>query len=137
MTENYYLDTSIWLDIYEKRGENGEEAIELVKWIIKRKSLIFFSDFTIKEFKGLGFFATEIVDILSAIKPDYLRKAHVFKEQLELARKLASKRNIPLIDTIHAVIARDNQLCLISRDQHFNRLRDITKVKSPKEILGE
>ena len=36
----YYLDTSIWLDFFEKRGKNGEAAFKLIRKIIKEESKI-------------------------------------------------------------------------------------------------
>ena len=35
MQEDFYIDTSIWVDFYEKRGENGESALKLILKIIE------------------------------------------------------------------------------------------------------
>ena len=54
MIEVFYLDTSIWLDFYEKRGENGEIALKLIKEIVKEGKMILYSDFIVKELNNLG-----------------------------------------------------------------------------------
>ena len=134
MKLRYYFDTSIWIDLYQKRGENGERAKQLVKKIILEEDTITYSDFTIVELKRLGFYNNEINDILGIAK-DNLERIHIFKGQIEEARKLARERNVPHKDALYAVLARDNQLQLISNDVHFNKLKDITKVRRPEGVI--
>jgi predicted nucleic acid-binding protein len=55
MIDEYYFDTSIWLDFYEKRGKNGEVALELINKIIRGEKVIFYSDIVVRELKRLGF----------------------------------------------------------------------------------
>lgn len=46
--ENYfYFDTSIWIDIYDKRGYNGEVAKQLMQKIIHENSFVLYSDMNI------------------------------------------------------------------------------------------
>lgn len=134
MKQKYYFDTSIWIDLYLERGENGEIAKKLVRKIILDEDIIAYSDFTLIELKQLGFSKHEIDDIL-AIARDNLERVHIYKEQTKEARKLARERNIPLKDALYAVLARDNQLQLISNDEHFNKLKDITKTKRPEGVI--
>ena len=47
MTDRFYLDTSVWLDFYLKRGKNGEIAKKLIK-IIK----IYFLEVSFKTIKN-------------------------------------------------------------------------------------
>lgn len=45
MVENtYYFDTSIWIDIYDKRGYNGEVAKKLMEKIILQDDFVLYSD---------------------------------------------------------------------------------------------
>jgi len=53
MTEDFYFDTSIWLDFHEKRGRNGEYSFKLILKIINEDFKIAYSDLNIKEFKYL------------------------------------------------------------------------------------
>ena len=36
---------------------------------------------------------------------------------------------------IHAILARDNESQLVSRDKDFDRLKDITRAKFPEDLL--
>ena len=135
MQEDFYLDTSIWLDFYEKRGKNGESALKLILKIINEDIKAAYSDLHIKEFKNLGYTRNEIDVILRISKPDNIKHIHIYREQLEEARKLARQRNVPNKDVLHAILARDNNLQLISRDHHFEKLKDIANAKLPEDFI--
>lgn len=86
--------------------------------------------------KGIGLSKTEINSLLSMIKPDHIKKVSVTKVQFEEAHRLAKQRNIPLGDSIHAIIARDNDAQMVSRDEKdFRKIKDITEYKEPKDLL--
>jgi predicted nucleic acid-binding protein len=73
--------------------------------------------------------------MMRIVKPDNIRKVHLYRRQVEEARKLALQRGIPLGDALHAFLARDNDAQLISRDVDFDKLRNITIVKRPEEVI--
>ncbi len=129
----FYLDTSIWLDFFEKRGLNGELALKLIAKIIKEDLIIGYSDLNIKELRNLGYSQDEINEIFSMVKKS-LRRIYVYKEDKEEAKKIASQKNISRGDALHAILARNNEFQLVSRDIHFEKLRDITIAKKPEEI---
>ncbi len=129
----YYLDTSIWLDYYEKRGKNGEIAISLINKIIKEASIVVYSDIHIKEFKSLGYSIGEIQIMLRIIKLKKL--VHMNKKQYLESKNLTNYFDMPLNDALHSLIARDNEAILISRDKHFLMLRFIIDIKTPEEII--
>ena len=135
MQEDFYFDTSIWLDFHEKRGENGEAAFKLIIKIIDDNLKIAYSDLNVKEFKNLGYTKNEIDVILRIAKPKNIKHIHIYSEQLEEARKLARQRNVPNKDALYAILARDNNLQLISRDKHFERLKDVTRAKLPEDFI--
>lgn len=135
MAEKYYLDTSVWIDFHEKRGKNGEAALKLLTKIIEQDNILVYSDMTVKEFKQIGYSQNEINSILKIAKPDHIKRIHINKEQREEAKKLASQRNIPKADALHAILARDNELQLIARDPHFKKLKDITNSKIPEDFI--
>jgi len=136
MNKRYYFDTSIWLDYSEKRGKNGKIALHLIKRIIEQGDIIIFSDMIVRELRQFGYSQQAIDELFSIAKPDHLRRIHVFEQEIEEAKKLAMQRNIPKIDAVHAVLARDNELQLISRDRHFDKLKDITKTKYPEDAFS-
>lgn len=135
MTEKYYFDTSIWMDHYLERGDNGKFALRLILKIIAEDSIIIFSNFVEKELKSIGISKTEIHAFLQIVKPEHIKIVHVTKEQFEEARKIAKQRSVPLGDVIHAVVARDHQAQLVSRDWDFEKLKDITKSKKPEDLI--
>tara|TARA_Y100000310_G_scaffold190615_1_gene190614 strand:- start:18243 stop:18644 length:402 start_codon:yes stop_codon:yes gene_type:complete len=131
----YYFDTSIWIDIYLKRGYNGEMAIRLMEKIIENDDIIIFSDVVLFELKKIGFSKYEIDQILSCAKPDHIKRIYSKASQLKAASRIAKKRSIPLRDAAHAILARDYYAQLVSLDWDFNKLKDITKIKKPEELL--
>ena len=132
---SYYFDTSIWLDYYLKRGENGEAARKLILKIVKEGDRIIYSDFTITELKKTGFFESEINEMLRFAKPSNIRRIHLTKIQIDEAVKLAKQRDIPYGDALHAILARDHEVQLVARDLDFQKLKDITKSKLPEELI--
>jgi predicted nucleic acid-binding protein len=135
MVDEFYFDTSIWLDFYEKRGKNGENAFNLIQKIIKNDLKIAYSVLNVKEFKNLGYNQESINAIFSIAKPDNIKPIHVYREQLEEARKISRQRKIPNKDALHAILARDNNLQLIAIDKHYEQLKDITEAKKPKDFI--
>jgi len=123
------------MDHYLERGKNGESALKLILKIIADDSIIIFSNFVEKELKNLGLSKTEITSFLQIVKPDHIKIAQVTKEEFEEARKLAKQRSIPSGDAIHAVVARDSQAQLVSRDWDFEKLKDISRAKKPEELI--
>ena len=65
----------------------------------------------------------------------YIRKVHIYLEQIDAACKLMQQRSIPKGDALHAILARDNNALLISRDKDFQKLKDIVKVYAPEEVI--
>lgn len=135
MEKDFYYDTSVWLDLHEKRGKNGEFALKLILKIIEKDLKIAYSDLNIKEFKSLGYIKDNINSIMNIAKPENIKHIHINRNQIEEAIKLSRKRNVPKKDALHAVIARDNDLQLIATDPHFEKLKDISFAKRPEEFI--
>lgn len=133
--QRYYFDTSIWIDIYEKRGYHGEVAKKLLEKIILEDNLVIFSNYVEKELEDVGISETEIQNFLHVLKPDNIKKVQLTKEQGNEARRLVRQRHIPFGDAVHAVISRDTETQLVSRDWDFEKLRDITRSKKPEELI--
>lgn len=135
MTDRYYFDTSIWIDIYEKRGYHGEAAKKLMEKIIIKDYIVLYSDVVIAELKKLGFFEHEINAVLRIAKPDHIRRVHVSRNQILQAKKLAKQRFIPWRDALHALIAQTHDAQLVTRDYDFEKLKDIRRAKKPEDLL--
>ncbi len=131
----YNLDTSIWLDFGMKRGKNGESALKLIIKIIKENSVIIYSNIHIKELRDFGYSMDEINSLFHVVKPNNLRYVNTSKEQKDEAKQLAYKKKIPKADALHAILARDNDAILISRDLHFKDIKYVIETKKPEEII--
>ena len=83
------LDTSIWIDIYDKRDHNGEVAKKLLEMIIIEDDSVLYSDIVVAELKKLGFSDYEVHEILTI--PNKVKRANVTKNQFEEAKNLAKK----------------------------------------------
>ncbi len=137
MPQKYYVDTSIWIDLYEDRkGYNleplGDFALKLFYLIRIKNNILIITDLLIEELEI--YYSME--EIRGMIKPfeDILEKILVTKEQRNEAKRIAQKRNLPPGDVLHAIVARDYKLVLITRDKHFKQLADISKHYKPEEI---
>jgi predicted nucleic acid-binding protein len=130
----FYLDTSIWLDFLEDRGNNGDAAYKLLKFIINRNYKIIFSEAIKDELLEYGLSMDNIRSFLSVFKRNVIC-LYVNKKQFRKAKDISNKRNIPVFDALHAIIARDNSAVMITRDRHFDKLLDIVRYKKPEEII--
>jgi len=57
------------------------------------------------------------------------------EKEIGKAKDLAQKEGIPKRDALHALIARDNGITLITLDNHFKKLIDIASPHNPKEFI--
>jgi predicted nucleic acid-binding protein len=134
----YYLDSCIWRDFLENRADNyrplGDWALALIKKIIAEEGTFVISEIVIKELRS-RFTRNQLNPIYAAIPNALILNTTHTTIQLIYARKLQLQRNIPLPDALHAVIARDCDAILITRDRHFVELQDIVEIKKPEDLL--
>ena len=140
MTTKYFLDTCIWRDFYEDRfGKTGRPlgkyASNLFMKILKNKDKIVFSETLFWEMKK-DYSEREINEMLNFLDLcKVLTKINIKKEEFQEAKKLSNNINIPLVDCINAIQARNHKAIMISQDMHFLKdLNDITNTKKPEEI---
>lgn len=138
MTEVYYLDSCIWRDYFENRSDKfrplGEWAFFLIKKIIKESSLIIYSDLVEEELQTT-YSEKEVEGIFSVVPKQVLIKVETSKEQLREAIQLAKKLEIPVKDVLHAIIARNNNAILVTRDKHFYEIENGLIIKKPEELI--
>lgn len=135
----YYLDSCIWRDYWEDRRDNmrplGEFAFLLLKKIAKEGSQVIISDILLNELKTrysdytLGLMFELISDEETMIDIKYTEK------QFDEAKLISRTKNIPLYDALHAILARDNDAILVSRDKHFFEILDLVEIKKPEDLL--
>ena len=138
MEEEYIIDTSIWVDLYEDRkGYNNEPlgnyAFKLLVKIKAKESAIVLTDFLIRELETIY----SVAEINGMFKPfeNIIKKIVSTEKQREEAKKIAKERDVPAGDALHVIIARDNNFILVTRDRHFRELEDISKHYKPEELI--
>ncbi len=139
MKEKYYVDTSIWMDLVEDRkGYNNEPlgsyALKLFAMIKAKKHKMVVSDLLVRELESK--YSMEEINGMMLPFQKIMEKVFVTTEQRDEAKKIAKERNLPPGDVLHAIIARDNNYIMITRDKHFRDLLDITKHSKPEEIIS-
>ena len=131
----FYFDTSIWMDIYDKRGVHGDVAKKLLEKIIHEDFFVVYSDVIFTELKRLNYSDFEINQMLSIAKPNHIKRIQSTKEQIEEAVRLAWQRDVPFRDALHALICRDHDLQLVSRDWDFEKLKDVARAMKPEDLV--
>jgi predicted nucleic acid-binding protein len=133
----YYLDTSIWLDYYENRTDRfrplGEWALALLSLIRERKDTILVSDVILQEL-GTYYSELQIIEIFKSYT-HLIENIKPTDNQLKFSKTISSIRKIPTGDVLHAVLSKDQNAILISRDNHFMLLTDINKAHKPEELI--
>lgn len=136
--EKYYFDTSIWLDFFENRDEpnlpKGKLASQLLYKILKKDAIVLYSDLNIRELVRASYSSYSLEELFEPLKHILTFVESTDKEQ-RLAIDLASKRNVPKQDALHALIARDNKAILVTLDNHFQKMLDIIKPKRPIDLI--
>jgi predicted nucleic acid-binding protein len=138
MTNRYYTDTSIWIDLYEDRkGFNneklGDHALDLFYFIIDKNHKLIISDILIEE---LGrYYSVAEINGMMKIYESLIEKVSVSEKQHKEADKIVKEKKLPLGDVLHALLARDHKLILVTRDKHFKELKYISKQYKPEELI--
>lgn len=133
----YIIDTSIWIDLYEDRvGFNGEPlgdyAWRLFAAINERKDNIIVSDILMQEL--IVRYSVEEINGMTRPFESVLKCVSSNKDQQAEAELFAKSRNLPKGDALHAILARDCSAILVTRDNHFRLLRDISEPYKPEEL---
>ncbi|MCX6799466.1 MAG: PIN domain-containing protein [Candidatus Diapherotrites archaeon] len=133
-----YVDTSVWRDYFEERGDRikplGEFGFQFLKKCRQNKDTIIVSDIIISELEG-GLPKESVQIIISEFSDLIIRVNHTEKQFREAAKMAREPRhNIPLADALHAIIARDEGAVLVTRDGHFREIGFI-EVCAPEELL--
>ncbi|MCX6695507.1 MAG: PIN domain-containing protein [Candidatus Altiarchaeota archaeon] len=135
----YYVDTNIWIDFWEDRSDGlrplGEFAFQFFNSVMEHKDTVCYSNLVVNELKKK--FSEELIEkqlFRPLRKAGVLEEVGVSREQMSEARKIASKKNVPVGDALHAILSRDNNAVLVSRDAHCDMLQDIVEVHKPEEV---
>ena len=137
MQKRYYLDTCIWRDYFENRSDKyrplGEWAFKLLKLATEQRINIVYSKIVINELYQ-KYTNQEISNIFEIIEP-LLIKVKITPENLKEMKLISKRRSLPKHDVLHAILARNSNALLITRDKHFEQLSDICIFKKPEELI--
>jgi predicted nucleic acid-binding protein len=114
----YYLDTCIWIDFLNERDEY---VVDIVFRLITSHQIIV-SKVVLEELERF-IPDTQILNLKNVVLVEIVATQKIF------AYNLSKKYDIPLADAVHAVVARDNDAILITRDKHFLKLKNIGTIK--------
>jgi len=134
----FYIDTNIWVDWFEDRkgfheellGEYAEKLFTIIReqrHIIIVTNLILFeleSDFSMDEINGM----------MRSFK-EQIQHVQIGKDINNRAKVISNERNIPKGDVIHALVAKEQNALLITRDMHYYKLLDIINFYRPEELI--
>ena len=139
MAQKFYLDSAIWRDYSENRSDRfrplGEWALTLINNALENEDFILYSDMVIKELK-VKYSDEEINNILEIVsKRNLLVKVDISESQAKEAAILCGQREVAFGDALHAILARDNNAIMVTRDKHFLELTDIAEVKKPEDLI--
>ena len=126
----YYLDTCIWMDYYEDRDES---AYILLCKLLASNSRIIVSKYILEELQS--HYTIEMIRGLTIHFEKIMVNVEISDQQFFEAEKIAKQRHIPVGDALHAILARDNKAIIVTRDKHFQSLKDICKSVKPKDII--
>lgn len=127
----FYVDSCIWLDYLENRKDNfrplGEWAFNFFKFCIDNRYDLLISQLVIDEVNS--HFKVDLKKDFNLIQVD------ISKDQINLAIKIAKKKKLYYADILHAILAKENNAIMITRDKHFFDLVDIVDVKKPEDLI--
>lgn len=133
----FYIDTAIWIDCYENRKSGdldiGKITLEFFKHMLVSKYKILISKVLIRELEKR--YSLEQIRGMMKIYETQLIKVSESTAQIYEAKIIAEERRVPPGDVLHAILARDYNAIMISRDNHFQRLKDICIVEKPETII--
>lgn len=137
MARKFYLDTSIWRDYFEDRRDNirplGEFAFDFLKNCEKKKCIVLFSNLIISELEG--YYSNEKINHVFSSFKKIIKKVSISDEQKLEAEKISLIiKESHLKDTLHAILAKDNNAVMITRDKHFDSL-SFVEVAKPEDVI--
>ena len=120
----YYADSCIWIDFLEDRY-----TVDLFEECLQNKEELLISDILIDELSRYIELDNMKMILYLLDSRHLLCKAKSTPEQGAEAKKIALERGIPPADALHAIIARDYNATLVTRDKHFLKLKDICRIE--------
>lgn len=133
----YYLDTSIYRDYFENRSDRfrplGEWALALLKKIVAEEHELIISHLVIDELRKD--YSTEKVKDLFKWLESFLVWVEATPNQMHESARICKQCKVPFGDALHAVLARDNEAIMVTRDHHFEELQEVVMSCKPEDLI--
>jgi len=140
MTETLYLDTNIYIDLFEDRTDRlrplGEFAFQLLKRAIACEFDIVVSSLILEEL-FYNSYEQQVKNLLPALdEKGKIIRAEIAPEDVKAARRICQERKTPFNDTLHAILAQKmNSAYLVTRNmKDFYELQDLIKIIFPENL---
>jgi predicted nucleic acid-binding protein len=134
----YYIDTCIWRDYFENREDKlrplGEWAFRLIQKIVEEEDVIIISSL-VKEELLKGYSEKKLMGLLSLVPEKITLTIAPNKHHDRLAESLMRESGLPFTDALHAILAKENDAILVTRDKHFSLLAQEFKISKPEELI--
>ncbi len=133
---NVLVDTNIYIDFLGKR-RYWRAAQRFFNDTVSCKHKIFIIDKIIRELERNEivneFYETIEFELNKKNKLEFISFS---RKDVEEAFKLSRLKNIPFVDTLIAIVAKNNNLIVVTRDKHFFLdLAEIISVYKPEELF--
>ena len=141
MEKRYYIDTCIWINLWQRETSGKQKLWRFAKNFLERadeeNATIYYSGFILKEMMFI--LSKEIFVKKRAFFDANCTKATLTNEEYEEGRKLESQLNgeIGFYDILHILLSRKIGAILITRDKKLLEVANKLGVEArkPEEIL--
>ena len=97
--------------------------------------MIYYSDLVYEELLE-DYDSETISSLFQVIKEDgLLSEIRIGRTELFKAKNLQKKFGIHFSDALHAVLTKEKDVILVTRDKHFLRVSRFIRVKKPEELI--
>ncbi|MDD4878007.1 MAG: PIN domain-containing protein [Candidatus Nanoarchaeia archaeon] len=140
MGQKYFVDTLVYRDYYENRSDNfrplGEWALEFFRKAAGEGGIILYCDMVLAELEK-DYKPENVILIFKILNGMDVILMHVEPSNVQAreAKSVAKNKNVSFADALYAILARDNNAIIVTRDAHFLLLTDIAESRKPEELI--
>ena len=134
---NAVVDTNIFMDLAFERGEFNDSAFRFFNDTLSCKHKIFLTEAVIYELNKKNLIEKLDELILNKLrKKDKLTIVDASIEQISNANKISTQQNLPFADALIALLAKENNCVVVTRDKHFSQnLSSIIDCFKPEDLF--
>jgi len=131
----YYIDTCIWIDLYENREDNfrplGEFALQFLSYL-NCEDVIFYSKLTLKELRKK--YSDKAIASIFEIVKDNLVFIEFLEEDFVNSKIILSSGLVHYSDAMHIALARRVSAVLVTRDKEI-LISGLIDSHKPEELI--